>query len=631
MLPYLILTIIIAVAVAWFSGIFGGKTSASTKAQNGTTVTPNSLPSSQEKKEVTVLFGSQTGTAEMFAKTLAREGARLGIPINVIDVENYEAYNIEYERLVIIVCATYGEGEPTDSMKDFHDWLMDEARTPDEELRHVQYAVFGLGDRQYRYFCEEGVAVDRRLAALGARRVYGLGLGDAGSELEAAFDEWRRDLWPAVGRALDITLRVPGEEPIVPECRLRRWDASEAEPLPFPRLASVLEPTQRLPAWVAVQGNTELLQHTKERSTRCIELDLRGTIISYQGGDHLGVLPRNPEALVRDYLTLLGVSEEEAQQVFSLQDKKTGKNVFPARVTIQTALTWYIDIAGQPKKSTLRAFAHYCTKTEDKEELLRLLRVDPESAKEFTKLASKLRNVYGFLRKFSSASIPIEVFLEMMPRITPRYFSISSDLLSHPEQLNITVAIVNGGLCTGMLKDVKIGEKIPVFVRKSKFHLPLRAKERPLIMIGPGTGVAPLIGFLHRRNAWKAKGNQLGKAMLFFGCRKKDEDHIYADFMNECLKNGTLTVLDVAYSREQTEKVYVQDRIKVRADEIWEILQDGGNLYLCGDAKHMAKDVEKTLIQILQEKGSMSEDEATTYLTKLADEERYLKDVWSAS
>ncbi|RNF13403.1 cytochrome P450 reductase C [Trypanosoma conorhini] len=586
---------------------------------------------SGDKKEVSVLFGTQTGTAEMFAKTLVREGTRMGVPMKLIDVENYERHNLEYESLVLIICATYGEGEPTDSMKEFHDWLMDDAHAPGEELRNVNYAVFGLGDRQYRYFCEEGIAVDRRMAELGAQRIYGLGCGDAGQNIEEDFDAWRRDLWPAVGRTLGVELRQHSEEPVEPECRMKLWDASEEGSLPFPKLASVLEPTQRLPAWVPVVANIELLRNTTERSTRYIELDIEGTIISYQSGDHLGILPHNTDATVDAYLQILGIGKEEASQVFSLQDKKTGKNVFPARVTVRTALKWYIDLNGHPKKSTLRAFAHYAKDPAEKEALLKLLRLEPESMHEFAKLSAKLWNIHGFLRKFYSISVPLGVFLEMMPRIAPRYFSISSDLLSHPHSVAITAAIVQGGLCTGMLRETPFGEKIPVFVRKSKFHLPLRAKERPIVMIGPGTGVAPLIGFLHRRIAWKKKGNELGKAMLFFGCRRKDEDHIYSDFMAECLANGTLSVCDVAYSREQAAKVYVQHRVRAREDEIWEILRDGGNLYLCGDAKHMAKDVEEALVEILQKKAPMSEEAAKAYLVKLHESGRYLKDVWSAS
>lgn len=641
---YIVVTILIAIA-----GYFYMKLSQ--QAAAGVTVRPAPSPRSMANgnaglngtgktggaaasgPQVLALFGSQTGTAEMFAKTLAREGAKLGVNIKLADTDEYDAYNLEEEKLVILVCATYGEGEPTDTMKTFHDYVMDDSRSPGEELKGLKYAVFGLGDRQYKYFCEEAIVMDRRFDELGAERIFGMHCGDCGSgQLEEEFDEWRRDLWPAVGRALNIKLKENTEEPVEPECRLRYWDEPEA-PLPFPRTASVLEPTQRLPVWVPLTQNEELLHASvTDRSTRAIAFSLEGTIISYQAGDHLGILPRNTDALVNDYLKILGVSEEDAARTFSLQDIKTMKNVFPARVSARTALKWYIDLAGPPKKSTLRAFAHCCTDEAQKAEMLRLLRVDADAQKDFQKLCTKLRTTYGFLRKFDSARVPLAFFLELMPRIAPRYFSISSDQLDTAKSVGATVSIVEGGLCTTMLSELKVGDQVPVFVRKSNFHLPLRAKERPVVMVGPGTGVAPYIGFIKRRQAWKSKGAALGEAILFFGCRRPEEDDIYSELFAEALEGGLLSDVDIAYSRAQEEKVYVQHRIHSKAADVWRILsKEGGNCYICGDARRMAKDVEATLRAIAVSEGGLSEDEAKAFLSKMEDEERFLKDVWTST
>eukprot|EP00656_Telonema_subtile_P012811 TRINITY_DN16475_c0_g1_i4.p1 TRINITY_DN16475_c0_g1~~TRINITY_DN16475_c0_g1_i4.p1 ORF type:complete len:192 (+),score=22.27 TRINITY_DN16475_c0_g1_i4:35-610(+) len=168
-------------------------------------------------------------------------------------------------------------------------------------------------------------------------------------------------------------------------------------------------------------------------------------------------------------------------------------------------------------------------------------------------------------------------------------------------------------------------------VRKSNFHLPLRAKNRPIIMIGPGTGVAPLIGFMHRRKAWQDKGNDIGDALLFFGCRNKSEDFIYEEFLGGCVSSGVLTTLDIAFSRDQAEKVYVQHRLKDHGDKIWTLINEGGaNVYICGDAKYMAKDVEATLLDIFQKQGGMSADKANDFIAKLEKNGKYLKDVWSA-
>lgn len=574
-----------------------------------------------------ILFGSQTGTAEIYAKTLHRDGTQLGIVNRLQDVETYTPHTLSDECLVVFVVATYGEGEPTDSMKPFYDWLCDDMRDP-MELNGVKFAVFGLGDRQYKQFCQMGVEVDRRMVALGAKRVYGLGCGDAGRNMEEEFDAWRHDLWPAVGHALGIALKAETEEPVQPELTMRLWQEPAAS-LPFPKMASALEPTQKHPVYATIAENRELLNTTDGRSTRHLVLDISDTLITYQAGDHLGVLPCNSDKVVAEYLRVLKLDEAARTNVFSLQDK-TLKNVFPARSTVRDALKWYIDLSGVPKKSTLRAFAHYCADPKEKEELLATLRITPEAQEKYHKLLQKLRTVFGFLRKFASCAVPIEIFLELMPRMSPRYFSIASDQLAHPKQIFITVAYVDGGVCTTMLRDAAVGARFPIFVRKSTFHLPLRAKNRPIVMIGPGTGVAPLLGFIHRRAAWKAKNNELGEALLFFGCRKKSEDFIYGDFLNQSLQAGVISSLDVAFSRDQSEKIYVQHRIEQRADDIWRILSAGGNLYLCGDAKHMAKDVEAVLVKIIGRLGKLGETEAQAYLDAMAKGERYHKDVWSA-
>nr|AAP37031.1 P450 reductase [Trypanosoma brucei brucei] len=579
---------------------------------------------------VLVLYGSQTGTAEMFARNLTREGSRRGFPLKVLDIEKYQASNLVKEKRVIIVCATYGDGEPTDPMVEFHDWLMSDSRVMGEELSGVRYTVFGLGDRQYVNFCREGITVDRRMSELGAQRFYPLGRGDYSDDIEEDFDKWRSGLWPALSTELALDVKSGEEGPVAPECCMKALESSDEAPLPFPKADPRQEPTQRLPSWVPVKVNKELLSNATGRSTRLIEFDTSETVISYQAGDHLGVLPSNPSEMVNTYLRVLGVSEQESSQVISLENKNTGECVFPCRASIRTALTWYIDLAGPPKKSTLRAFAHHCTDPVEKDTLLKLLSTEPESVEAYGKLVLELRTVLGFLQRFKSMSPPLSFFLEMMPRIAPRYFSISSDSLTHPTSVAITVAVVEGGLCTNLLQQAAVGQNIPVFVRKSNFHLPLRAKDRQIIMIGPGTGVAPFIGFLHRRSAWLEKGNKVGDALLFFGCRRREEDHIYADFMEKCLSNGALSVRDVAYSREQADKVYVQHRLAARGKEVWEIISRGGNVYVCGDAKNMARDVEKQLLDIAQKYGAMKEDEATALLEKLATDERYLKDVWTA-
>lgn len=578
-------------------------------------------------KRCTILYGTQTATAEGFAKVMAREAQRLKVPTVVSDLEFYQGNMLDTENLVIFVVATYGEGEPPDTMQEFYQFLMDENRRPGE-FDGVKYAVFGLGDRQYKLFCQMGVAIDERMEELGAERVYGLGCGDASQNLEEAFDAWRQDLWPVVGEALGMTITNDSDEPVPPELTLKTWDKSEAGAKVFPEAAPMLEPTHKQPVFAKVKGHDELLRNCSDRSTVRVEFDIEGTSLTYQAGDHLGVMPRNPDAVVEDYIRILKV--DNADQVISLADA-TGRNQLPARATIRDALRWYVDLCGPPRKSVLRIFAHYCTDAAQKEEFLAVLKVNSEATDKYHKLQAKVRNVYGFLRKFNSCAVPVGHFFEAMPPLAPRYFSISSDQLKRPTSVVITVAVVANGVCTGMLGAAAVGDKVPLFVRKSNFHLPLRAKARPVIMIGPGTGLAPLVGFCERREKWLAKGNELGPAMLFFGCRHEKEDYIHREYLEQCASSGVLTTLDACFSRDGANKVYVQHRIAARAAEVFELLDKGANLYICGDAKHMAKDVEATLVKdVLQGAGGMSAEQATAKLAELASRDRYHKDVWSA-
>jgi NADPH-ferrihemoprotein reductase len=575
-----------------------------------------------------ILFASQTGTAEMFAKTLHREAARQGIDFHISDAEEYHPHSIPDEKLIIFVVATYGEGEPTDSAKGLHEYLMDTAREPDE-FSGVKYCVFGLGDRQYPKFCQMAVDVDETMSKLGAKRIYGLGMGDAGRSLEEEWDTWRVDLWGAIAHALDIKLRLSGDEPAQPELTMKTFPEAKPAEYAFPRMSLGLEPTNRQPAFVKLAVNQELLKNTSDRSTRHIEFDISGTSLSYQAGDHLGVLPCNPDDVVEDYLKALGVGETEANTVFMLTDEKK-KSVLPAKVSVRTALKWYVDLCGQPKKSALRAFTHYCTDPAEKAAFQQLLLVNAEAQEKYHVFIKEARTVLGILRKFKSCKIPLAHFLELMPRISPRYFSISSDQLRTPDRVFITVALVEGGLCTTMLSKMEVGAEQPVFVRKSTFHLPMNKKTKPLIWIGPGTGVAPLIGFGHRRSAWKARNQEIGKVLMFFGCRRRNEDFLYESLLNEWVSNGVITTLKVAFSREQAAKRYVQHDIQDCAAEVWEMLMAGANIYICGDAKHMAKDVEATLKGIFISHGGKTQKEADALLEKLTKDERYLKDVWSA-
>lgn len=627
-----IILVALGIAVWLYLRTLGPKPPAGSSSPNvrsPTTATPVAGAGRTGQADLTILYGTQTATAKGFAETMMREAKRFKVAATICDLEEYSPRSLQEERLVVFIVATYGEGEPPDPMKPFYDWLMSEATSSD--VQGVKYAVFGLGDRQYKHYAQMGVHVDEQMDALGAERIAGLGTGDAGQNLEEEYDLWRQNTWPLIGGVLGMNLSGDSEEPPEPEFELKWLDANMKGDTPYTAAPPMLEPTISQPIYGKVIANEEMLKNDRSgRSTRRIEFCFEGSSMSYQGGDHLAVLPENNDDLVNEYLELLGATKD-ADKVVALCEKTRGRNQLPSRQPLRVVLKWFLDLGGVPKKSVLRSLAHYCTDPEEKAKFLGVLRTSDTAIMQFHQLQTRLRTTLGFLKHFSSCKVPVGAFIEFMPRLAPRYFSISSDQLMRPSSVVVTVALVEGGVCTTMLCKSKPGDLIPIFVRKSTFHLPLRDKQRPVIMIGPGTGVAPLIGFCERREAWQKKGQEIGPAMLFFGCRNKDSDFIHESYLRQCEQAGVLTTLDACFSRDQKNKVYVQHRLAARAAEVWGLLERGANIYICGDAKHMAKDVEAALLEaVFQKAGGLNEAAALQMLGDLVKRDRYHKDVWSA-
>jgi len=245
------------------------------------------------------------------------------------------------------------------------------------------------------------------------------------------------------------------------------------------------------------------------------------------------------------------------------------------------------------------------------------------------------RHPLDVLDHFKSVDPPLGLFLELMPRLQPRYYSIASSSQMYPDSIHAVVAVVTWntqegktvkGLCSNFIRELTEGSKVNIFVRRSTFHLP-EETSKPVIMIGPGTGAAPFIGFIQQRDAQSKKGKKFGECQFYFGCRKVKEDFIYQELMESAHKDGIIN-LSVAFSRDQEKKVYVQHLLEKDGDKIWKILSNGGHVYVCGDAKYMAKDVDKVLLSICK-KELGSEGKANEFLDKLSKENRYLKDVWS--
>ncbi|WP_370399142.1 bifunctional cytochrome P450/NADPH--P450 reductase [Sulfitobacter sp. JB4-11] len=563
-----------------------------------------------------VLYGSNLGTTEDYARDLSRAAEANGFDVTMAEMDAY-AGKLPTSGAVMIACASYN-GSPPDNAVKFVDWL---EKAEPGAANGVQYAVFGCGHSDWAAtFQATPRQIDEALERLGGTRFTARAEGDARDDIDEQFDAWAKGVWPALAEKFSLDLADAGEAP--PLYQVERLSALDSNPV-----------TQQAGAQPTTVGANRELQNVaaSKRSTRHIEVALPEGM-TYRTGDHLSVVPINDEALVARALKRFGFSADAQIRIQSSADDHSQLPV-DTPLSVHRLLSQMLELQSVASRRDVQTLLRY-TECPRSAPALKALAEDDYKAK----VQQKRLSVLDLLEDFDACELPFGVFLELMPMLTPRYYSISSSPLDDAAHCSITVGVVDDpaisgrgnfkGVCSNYLARTDVGGRIDVALRgtSDEFGLP-DDPATPVIMIGPGTGIAPFRGFLGERAALKAQGKTLGPAMLFFGCRHPDQDFIYRDELESFAKDG-IADLHVAFSRQDKKKTYVQDLIREQRDAVWALIEQGARVYVCGDGSRMEPDVRRALSLIYSEEKDVGADVADAWMDQMSDEGRYNLDVW---
>ena len=564
-----------AVQLAWVSGYLAATSEQGTSA----------APQVSAEQTITILYGSQTGNGRSVATELAEKAQAQGYAVNLVSMGDYKARQLKQETLLLLVVSTHGEGDAPDDAIELHKFLSSK-RAP--KLDNLNYSVLALGDSSYEFFCQTGKDFDARLAALGATAISPLIECDVDYEELAA--TWQESVLeavkPLIGSAGASVVSIAG--------------AATSATSSF---------TKQKPYTAELLVSQKLTGRDSDRDVRHVEIELGESGISYQAGDALGVWFTNSEQLVNELLESLSLNGDE--QVALGSDN----------VSLRDALT--------NKKELTQLYPGLITGWAELSQSQGLLEISSDKAlvREYIN-----NNQVADLVRQHPATVNAEQLVGLLRGITPRLYSIASSQAEVESEVHLTVALVEDerdgvarfGGASQFLASAEEGQQLQVYVEPNNhFRLP-ENPETPVIMVGPGTGVAPFRAFMQQRSADGIEGN----AWLIFGNPHFEQDFLYQTEWQQYLQSGELSRIDLAFSRDQEHKVYVQHKIAEQGETLWQWLENGAHFYICGDAERMAKDVHQALLDVAVKFGGKTIEQAEEYLETLRAAKRYQKDVY---
>jgi len=565
----------------WLSGYLAGSSASAAAAAHP-------APGAAQRAAITILYGSQSGNSERMARLLHDKLKEHQIESALLDMIDCRKSHLQEAQKLLVIVSTHGDGEPPERALSLHELLRGPKIT---RLDHLTYCVLALGDSSYEKFCEAGRQFDARLEALGAKRLRPREECDVEYEMPAR--RWIDDVLTLVGTQ-------PGAD------TLPRISESES------RIATISTAyTRRNPFQAPILLNQRLTGRKSSKDVRHVELSLEDSHIRYEPGDAIGIVPKNREDAVD---ALLEASRFDAETPVRADSQTIG---------LRQALLDYFEIGPVTPTFMQRYTAAIGS---------------PVPAQAGESPDAMRRYLYGrhlvdVVREYPPAALNPADFAQLLRPLAPRLYSIASSQRTASDEAHLTVSVVEyeslsarrHGVVSSRLANLAMdGASVPIYLhRNGGFRLPADPRT-PIVMVGPGTGVAPFRAFLAEREAVGAGGRN----WLFFGDRNFESDFLYQSEWIDARKRGTLTRIDVAFSRDQSDKIYVQDRLRANGAELWAWLQDGAHIYLCGDAERMAPDVHATLLEIARMHGALTDEQAAEYMADMQSARRYQKDVY---